>query len=99
MGRLASSDQVQQWAREADTYTPVLRAHDRYGQRVDEVEYHPAWHALMNEAVSAGLTLRRGRVRIPAHTVRAAGFVTWYQSEAGHGCPIYDLRVRSGPQC
>lgn len=89
LGRLASSDQVQQWAREADTYTPVLRAHDRYGQRVDEVEYHPAWHALMNEAVSAGLHAAPWASEDPAaHTVRAAGFVTWYQSEAGHGCPI-----------
>ena len=49
---------------EADTYTPVLRAHDRYGRRVDEVDFHPAWHALMNEAVSAACTQHRGQVPI-----------------------------------
>ena len=89
LGNLASSEQVQQWAVEADTYTPVLRAHDRYGRLVDEVDFHPAWHALMNEAVSAGLHAAPWASADPsAHVTRAAGFLTWYQSEAGHGCPI-----------
>lgn len=89
LGRLASSEQVQQWAHEADTYKPVLKTHDRYGRRIDEVEYHPAWHALMSEAVSAGLHAAPWVSRdANAHLARAAGFVTWYQSEAGHGCPI-----------
>ncbi len=89
LGKLASSEHVQRWAVEADTYTPVLRAHDRYGRRVDEVDFHPAWHSLMNEAVSAGLHAAPWASDDPAaHVVRAAGFIAWYQSEAGHGCPI-----------
>ena len=89
LGRLASSEQVQQWAVEADTYKPVLKTHDRYGNRIDEVEYHPAWHSLMSEAVGAGLHAAPWVSNdADAHLARAAGFVTWYQSEAGHGCPI-----------
>lgn len=89
LGQLASSAHVQRWAVEADTYTPTLKTHDRYGRRVDEVEFHPAWHALMTEAVSAGLHGAPWVSDDPAaHTARAAGFITWYQSEAGHGCPV-----------
>ncbi len=89
LGTLTSSEDVQQWAVEADTYHPVLRTHDRYGHRVDEVDFHPAWHYLMNEAVSAGLHAAPWASDDPAaHAIRAAGFITWYQSEAGHGCPI-----------
>jgi len=89
LGRMAGSFEVQQWAVDADTYEPVLRAHDRYGHRVDEVDFHPAWHALMNEAVSAGLGGSAWASKDPsAHQVRAAGFMSWYQTEAGHGCPI-----------
>lgn len=89
LGQLASSEHVQRWAVEADTHHPVLRTHDRYGHRIDEVEFHPAWHSLMNEAVSAGLHAAPWASDDPAaHAIRAAGFITWYQSEAGHGCPI-----------
>ena len=89
LGRRASSEEVQRWAHEADTNKPELRTHDRFGHRVDEVDYHPAWHFLMAEAVSAGLHAAPWTSDDPhAHTTRAAGFVTWYQAEAGHGCPI-----------
>ncbi len=89
LGTLTSSEHVQRWAVEADTYHPVLRTHDRYGHRVDEVDFHPAWHYLMNEAVSAGLHAAPWASDDPAaHAIRAAGFITWCQSEAGHGCPI-----------
>lgn len=89
LGRLASSEIVQTWARQADQNKPILHTHDRYGSRIDEVEYHPAWHSLMNEAVSAGLHAAPWASNNPtAHVTRAAGFVTWYQAEAGHGCPI-----------
>ncbi|MFT6564263.1 MAG: putative acyl-CoA dehydrogenase, partial [Actinomycetes bacterium] len=89
LGRRASSAEVQRWAAESDTHKPVLRSHDRYGNRVDEVDFHPSWHALMNEAVAAGLG---GAAWVSddanAHQVRAAGFMSWYQAEAGHGCPM-----------
>src|SRR4029079_19446918 len=51
----AGSAEVAEGRRLADTNPPVLRTHDRGGARVDEVDYHPAWHQLMARAVGAGL--------------------------------------------
>ncbi|MEU6868307.1 acyl-CoA dehydrogenase family protein [Streptomyces sp. NPDC046876] len=86
LGRAAGSAQAQEWAAQADANPPRLRTHDRYGNRIDEVEFHPAWHRLLGQAVSAGLTDAWGR---PAgHLRRAAGFFVWSQVEAGHGCPV-----------
>lgn len=86
LGRAAGSAQAQEWGAQANACPPVLRTHDRYGHRVDEVEFHPSWHRLLGHAVSAGLTDAWGR---PAgHVRRAAGFLVWTQAEAGHGCPL-----------
>src|SRR4051794_21631004 len=54
LGRLAGSEQAQRWGDEANRFEPRLVTHDRYGHRVDEVEFHPSWHALMDTAVSEG---------------------------------------------
>ncbi|MCF3184172.1 acyl-CoA dehydrogenase family protein [Streptomyces polychromogenes] len=86
LGRAAGSAQAQQWARQANENPPVLRTHDRYGHRIDEVEFHPAWHRLLGHAVGAGLTDAWGRPS--GHLRRAAGFFVWSQAEAGHGCPL-----------
>jgi putative acyl-CoA dehydrogenase len=64
----------------------VLRTHDRYGNRIDEVDFHPSWHRLLSHAVSAGLTDAWSRP--DGHLRRAAGFLVWTQAEAGHGCPV-----------
>jgi putative acyl-CoA dehydrogenase len=73
----------------ANRHEPELRTHDRYGHRVDRVDYHPAYHRLMTVAVEAGLHAAPwADARPGAHVARAAGFVTWSQVEAGHGCPI-----------
>lgn len=64
----------------------MLRTHDRYGNRVDEVDFHPAWHRLLGHAVTAGLTDAWSRP--DGHLRRAAGFLVWSQVEAGHGCPV-----------
>lgn len=86
LGRAAGSAQVQEWGAQANANPPVLRSHDRYGHRIDEVEFHPAWHRLLGHAVGAGLTGAWGR---PAgHLRRAAGLLVWTQPEAGHGCPL-----------
>lgn len=86
LGRAAGSAQVQEWGARANAHPPVLRTHDRFGHRVDEVDFHPSWHRLLGHAVSAGLTDAWGR---PAgHVRRAAGFLVWTQAEAGHGCPL-----------
>ncbi|GHA99531.1 acyl-CoA dehydrogenase family protein [Streptomyces chryseus] len=86
LGRSAGSAQAQEWGVQANENPPKLRTHDRYGHRIDEVEFHPAWHRLLGKAVAAGLTDAWGR---PAgHVRRAAGFLVWTQAEAGHGCPV-----------
>jgi putative acyl-CoA dehydrogenase len=90
LGALAGSSEAQIWGEQADSNPPVLHSHSPQGVRIDEVSFHPAWHQLMETAVSFGLTaepwtrpLGKG-----AHLRRAAGFVAWSQVEAGHGCPV-----------
>ena len=89
LGCRAGSAQAQEWGEQANRHEPELRTHDRYGHRVDEVDFHPAWHALMDVAVSAGLAGAPWASSRPgAHVARAAGSYTWGQVEAGHGCPV-----------
>jgi putative acyl-CoA dehydrogenase len=86
LGRTSGSAQVQEWGRMANENPPRLLTHDRYGNRVDEVEFHPSWHRLLGKGVSAGLTAAWDR---PAgHLRRAAAFLVWTQVEAGNGCPL-----------
>jgi len=88
LGRLAGSEPAQQWGEQANRNEPVLHTHDRYGNRIDEVEFHPSWHALLDTAVSAGLAGSAWADPRPgAHVARAAGSYAWGQVEAGHGCP------------
>lgn len=86
LGRSAGSAQAQEWGAQANENPPTLRTHDRYGHRIDEVDFHPAWHRLLGHAVSAGLTDAWNRPG--GHVRRAAGFLVWTQAEAGHGCPL-----------
>jgi putative acyl-CoA dehydrogenase len=89
LGVLAGTPEWADRARWADRHSPVLHTHDRYGHRVDEVEYHPAWHELMDTAVRHGLHAAPWADDRPsAHVARAAKFYVWSQLEAGHGCPI-----------
>ncbi|MEU1663697.1 acyl-CoA dehydrogenase family protein [Streptomyces sparsogenes] len=89
LGALAGSAEVQDWARMAEEHPPVLHTHDRYGHRIDEVEYHPAYHRLMAAAVDSGQHAAAWSEGRPgAHLVRAAKFYVFAQAEPGHGCPI-----------
>ncbi|MGV9241817.1 DNA alkylation response protein, partial [Streptomyces nigra] len=56
LGRACGSAQVQEWGVQANENPPRLRTHDRYGHRIDEVDFHPSWHRLLGKGVSAGLT-------------------------------------------
>jgi len=87
---LAGSGEAREHGRLANENPPRLRTHDRYGHRVDEVEFHPSWHWLLERAVGFGL---HGAPWAPdagpsAHARRAAAFYLWSQVEAGHGCPV-----------
>ncbi|AZQ74518.1 DNA alkylation response protein [Streptomyces luteoverticillatus] len=89
LGARAGSAEVREWARMAEASPPVLRTHDRYGHRIDEVEFHPAWHQLMAAAVGSGQHAAPWTDARPgAHLVRTAKFYAWAQAEAGHGCPV-----------
>ena len=88
LGRLAGSSEAQQLGRLAERVPPRLLTHDRYGHRIDEVEYVPAYHELMTTAVGHGLHAAPWADDRPgAHVARAAKFMTW-SVDAGHGCPI-----------
>ncbi|GHO70278.1 DNA alkylation response protein [Ktedonobacter sp. SOSP1-52] len=87
-GYLGSSEVITQGF-EANNYPPELHTHDRYGHRIDEVSFHPAWHQLMGAAVNWGTHALSWREERPgAQVARAAGFYLFTQVEAGHGCPI-----------
>ena len=89
LGGLAGSAGAIRWGAEANSHPPVLHTHDRFGRRIDEVEYHPSYHRLMAVAVERGLHAAPWRDPRPgAHVARAAGFYLWSQVDAGHGCPI-----------
>ena len=88
MGETWGGDPVE-WGRQANENPPKLLTHDRYGNRIDEVEFHPAYHQLM------ALSSRHGAHSLPwtsdqqgRHVVRAAGALATGAVEAGHGCPM-----------
>ena len=88
VGEIAGGEAVE-WGRQANENTPVLRTHDRYGHRIDEVEFHPAWHKLMDVSVSHGLHSLPWTAPEPGgHVARAAAFIVMGQAEGGHLCPI-----------
>ncbi|WP_131788157.1 acyl-CoA dehydrogenase family protein [Protofrankia symbiont of Coriaria ruscifolia] len=89
LGRLAGSARAREWGEAANLYPPELHTHDRYGYRVDEVRFHPAYHELMTVAVRSGIAGGPWRNPIPgAHVARAAAMMIWSQVDAGHTCPI-----------
>jgi putative acyl-CoA dehydrogenase len=89
LGKLAGTEVAQHWGAEANAHPPALRTHDRYGHRIDEVEFHPSWHELMRTAVIAGLGGFPWASDAPApHLTRAAGLYVWSQVEVGHTCPV-----------
>jgi len=76
-------------ARAADRNGPVLHTHDRFGARLDTVEFPPAYHALMTIACEASLhNAPWAAPRAGAHVARAAGFVLYGQAENATQCPV-----------
>jgi putative acyl-CoA dehydrogenase len=89
LGTLAGSAETQRWGDEANRFEPRLMTHDRFGHRIDEVEFHPSWHRLMDVAVREGMAAAPWVDGTPgAHVARAAKVFVWNQVEAGHTCPI-----------
>jgi putative acyl-CoA dehydrogenase len=89
IGDLAGRPETIQLGFDANANPPELHTHDRFGNRIDEVRFHPAWHALMQSATQRGLSAAPWRDPAPyPHVRRAAKFFVWSQVESGHGCPI-----------
>ena len=89
IGALAGSPEAIEWGRLANENPPVLHTHDRFGHRLDRIDFHPAYHQLMETAIAAGLNAAPwADGRAGAHVVRAAKFVVWTSVEPGHLCPM-----------
>ena len=88
-GQWAGSAEAIALGFDANRYSPHLVTHDRQGHRVDLIEFHPAYHQLMQTAIEHGLHASPWRTPQPgAHVNRAANYFLQTQVEAGHGCPI-----------
>ncbi len=89
IGRHVGSAEFQHDAALAHRHEPVLHTHDRYGHRVDDVEYHPGYHRILNAAVAHGAhTSAWAEPRPGANVARAATFMLFAQVEPGHACPV-----------
>ncbi|MCJ8147860.1 acyl-CoA dehydrogenase family protein [Shinella sp. H4-D48] len=92
IGRYVTSPEAQELARMANEGVPQLRTHGPRGERIDVVDYHPAWHALMRRSMATGLHSSLWE-NVPdengiAHKARAARFFLTAQLECGHLCPL-----------
>ena len=88
-GARVGSEEVREWGRLANKNVPILHTHDPFGERIDEVEFHPAYHSMLSLAVESGIHCMRYE-QPPgngAYVTRNAlmGLIT--QVEMGHGCP------------
>lgn len=90
LGARVGSEEVIGWGQNANAFPPVLQTHDRYGQRIDEVAFHPAWHHLLDLSITHGAHALSWQASQPTgnHVARTAAFYLSTQAEAGHGCPL-----------
>lgn len=88
LGALVGSAEMQQHARLANHHKPVLHAHDVQGRRIDQVEFHPSYHALMAAALDHGLHGTPWSAGPGAHVERAAGFMLFTECEPSVLCPV-----------
>ncbi|MGN6464314.1 MAG: acyl-CoA dehydrogenase family protein [Rhizobiaceae bacterium] len=92
LGRFVMTQEAQELARLANAETPKLRTHDRQGRRLDIVEFHPAYHALMRRSMANGLHCsiwENGEAETGRrHQIRAARYYLTSELETGHLCPI-----------
>ena len=97
VGAIAGGREAQRWGELADRNRPILHTHDKYGHRVDEVEYDPAYHELMRTAIAHGIHAAPWADDRPgAHVVRAAKMSVWNCRARPHVPDLDDLRRRPG---
>src|SRR5262245_60118403 len=86
--RLGSAD-VLEWGRLANAFPPQIRNFDRNGRRIDEIEFHPAWHEIMRLMIGAGVHADPWVEPKPgAQVARAAKYLLFSQVENGAQCPV-----------
>jgi putative acyl-CoA dehydrogenase len=88
LGRFVGSADAQSHAALANRHVPELRTHDRYGHRIDWVEYHPSYHMLMQRAIGGGVHSTAWKRERGGFSARAALFYLWNQLEQGTACPV-----------
>jgi putative acyl-CoA dehydrogenase len=88
LGAEAGSAAMQQHARLANTHAPQLHTHDRFGRRIDEVEFHPSYHALLGSALQHGLHGAPWAEGPGGHVRRAAAFMLFTEAEPSVLCPV-----------
>src|SRR5260221_5377469 len=88
LGARTGSDETAAWAMQANGNPPQLRAFDRYGRRIDEVEFHPAYHRLMALGVEAGVASATWSGGAAGHVLHAAPEVLMAQAETSVCCPM-----------
>ena len=88
LGAMAGDERIQEAARLANRYVPELKTHDRFGNRIDWVDFHPAWHQLMELAYRSEVHSLAWTTTEPSpHYARAVLSYLWNQVEHGTGCP------------
>jgi putative acyl-CoA dehydrogenase len=89
VGELAGSAEAREHGMLANANDPVFRPVDRFGARVDEVDFHPSWHWMLQKGVGFGLSGAPWTSTDPLpHVRRAAAYIAWSAIEPGHGCPM-----------
>jgi putative acyl-CoA dehydrogenase len=89
LGALTGTEEVLQWGEDANRYPPVLHSFDRFGRRIDEVTFHPAYHRLMALAMKHRIhSIGWTEARAGRHVAHAALLALFTQAEAGTMCPI-----------
>ena len=88
LGQEAGSADMQLHARLANLHRPTLHSHDRYGRRIDQVEFHPSYHVLLGGAMRYGLHGTPWRLGPGGHVERAAAFMLFTELEPSVLCPV-----------
>jgi putative acyl-CoA dehydrogenase len=87
-GAQCGSAEVIEWGVLANRNTPQLKSFDRYGHRLDEVEFHPAWHQLMDLGISSGVAAGAWRAGEAGHVLHSALMFLMGQADGGVCCPM-----------
>ena len=83
-GATVASVRVAELARDANRHAPELKTHDRFGNRIDQIQFHPAWHELMALAIGQGMhSLSWTAGEAGAHVARGVLSYLWNQGESG----------------